>query len=238
MQPEVSIVMVGLDLWDMTKKAIEGLIFTMSQPWQLLFVNNGSSDQTREGFETIAPTWTWQYFAGYQAHNYGRTVALAHAWNRGWKMHLETSPRPEYVVFANNDIVFHQFGWWDKMKAALDDGLDLVGIQEMTWYKFRFVEGSLFAARSEVLEALQEKQGSLFDGRFKLSCEDVDLSHRFLKSGLSIGQVHGLQHDYLSHIGHATIDHKAQRGEDLYDKMHDARRELCKKWGYPEQIED
>jgi GT2 family glycosyltransferase len=141
-------------------------------------------------------------------------------------------------VFANNDIVFHKFGWWDKMKAALDNGLDLVGIQEMTWYKFRFVEGSLFAARSETLEALQIKEGRLFDGRFKLSCEDVDLSERFLRSGLSIGQVHGLQPEYLVHIGHATINHKATQGDGLYDKMHESRRELCKKWGYPEKVED
>ena len=238
MQPEVSIVMVGLDLWDMTKKAMEGLIFTMSQPWQLLFINNGSTDQTRDEFEHLAPTWTWQYFAGYKAHNYGRTVGLASAWNRGWKMHLALEPRPEYVVFANNDIVFHKFGWWDKMRQRLDGGLDLVGIQEMTWYKFRFVEGSLFAARSEVLETLQEKPGRLFDTRFRLSCEDVDLSQRFLKAGLKIGQVHDVQPSYLVHAGHATINHRSMRGDDLVTKMHQSRRELCKKWGYPEKVED
>jgi GT2 family glycosyltransferase len=98
------------------------------------------------------------------------------------------------------------------------------------------VEGSLFAARTATLLRLMEK-GRLFDPRFPLTCEDVDLSERFLRAGLKIGQVVGLQPDYLVHIGHATLSHFGPT-EDLMGKMHASRRALCAKWGYEEREVD
>lgn len=229
---QVNVIMVARDLWSMTLKAIETLIFTMSVPWQLVFINNGSQDETKDAFDGVAPTWAWQFFNGYQVHHYKRPVSLAAAWNRAWGMADQDAP---YTLFANNDIVFHQFGWWDRMQELLDGGLDLVGIQEMTWYRFRFVEGSLFAARTATFQNVEE--GKLFDTRFKLSCEDVDLSERFLRAGLKIGQATGLQPDWLVHVGHQTLNHFGAT-EDLVAKMHASRRALCKKWGYSEQVVD
>jgi GT2 family glycosyltransferase len=229
----VNVIMVSRDLWEMTRKAMETLIFTMSAPWQFIFINNGSRDETREAFEAIAPTWSWQFFNGYQAYHYSRPVSLAAAWNRAWGMR---DPNARYTLFANNDIVWHKFGWWDRMREVLDGGLDLTGIQEMTWYKFRFIQGSLFAARTDTFQKLEEK-GKLFDTRFKLSCEDVDLSERFLRAGLKIAQTHGLQPEWLVHIGHQTLQHFGAT-EDLVGRMRAARKALCKKWGYPEQVED
>lgn len=235
MKPQVNVVMVGRGLWPMTLKALEGLIFTMSAPWKLVFVDNGSEDETREQFKKIAPTWTWQHFCGYDKVFYpaGRPVSLSAAWNRAFG---KCDPDAEYTLFANNDIVFHQAGWWDRFQQLLDDGFSLVGIQEMTWHQFRFVEGSLFAARTSTFEALAEK-GKVFDQRFKLSCEDVDLSHRALKAGLKIGQAHGLQPDFLVHIGHQSLQHYGAT-EDLLTLMHAAREELCKKWDVPVQVND
>lgn len=233
MEPVVNVIMVSRDLWEMTRQALETLIFTMSAPWELIFINNGSEDETKAGFETIAPTWDWQYFAGYQVHHYKRPVSLAAAWNRAWRMRGSNA---RYTLFANNDIVFHQFGWWNRMQELLDGGLDLVGIQEMTWYRFRFVEGALFAARTSTFQNVEEN-GKLFDTRFQLSCEDVDLSERFLRAGLKIGQVVGLQPDWLVHIGHQTLNHFGA-AEDLVSRMHASRQALCRKWDYPEQVED
>lgn len=233
MQPEVNVIMVSRDLWEMTKKALETLIFTMSVPWQLIFINSGSTDETREGFEEIAPTWSWQNFSGYQVHHYKRAVSLAAAWNKAWGM---ADPSVRYTLFANNDIVFHQYGWWDQFQALLDGGMDLVGIQDMTWYRFRFIEGSLFASRTGTFKAMEEN-GKLFDNRFKLTCEDVDLSERFRRAGLKIGQVNGLQPEYLVHIGHQTLQHFGAT-EDLIGRMNASRRALCKKWGHPVRVED
>lgn len=232
-ETQVNVIMVSRDLWPMTLKALETLIFTMSKPWRLIFINNGSQDETKEQFEAIALTWAWEGFRGYSVHHYKRPVSLAAAWNRAWKMADQEAP---YTMFANNDIVFHQHGWWDHFQGMLDAGMHLVGIQEMTWYRFRFVEGSLFAARSKTFQRLEDS-GKLFDTRFKLSCEDTDLSERALRAGLRIGQVMGLQPDYLVHIGHQTLQHMSGK-EDLHKKMHASRRALCKKWGYPEQVED
>lgn len=233
MEPNVNVIMVARDLWEMTRKALETLMFTMSAPWQLIFVNNGSTDETGEGFETVAPTWTWQHYQGYQVHHYKRPMSLAAAWNKAWGL---ADPNARYTLFANNDIVFHQYGWWDRFQTAIDGGMDLVGIQEMTWYRFRFVEGSLLAAKTGTFKAMEES-GKLFDTRFKLSCEDADLSERFLRAGLKIGQVHGLQPDYLVHIGHQTLQ-RFGATEDLIGKMNASRRALCKKWGHPIQVVD
>ncbi len=231
---ETQVVMVSRDLWNMTRVALETLIFTMDSPWELIFIDNGSTDETKEQFEEIAATWHWQFFEGYRSYHYRNPVSLAAAWNRAWKMRDRAS---RYVVFANNDIVFHKFGWWQKMRYLIDGGMDLVGIQEMTWYRFRFVEGSLFAARTASFEALEMGRDRLFDTRFKLTCEDVDLSERFLRAGLKIGQAQGLQPEWLVHIGHQTLQHFGAV-EDLTDKMHASRRALCRKWGYDEKVED
>ena len=227
----VTVVMVSRGLWEMTKQALEGLIFTMSDPWDLVFINNGGDPETHEGFKEIAPSWSWNFFNGYQYHKYTRTVSLAAAWNRGYRM-----ATGDYVMFANNDIVFYQYGWWDQLKDRLVGGLDIVGIQEMTWYKFRFVEGSLFALHGATAAALDEGAGRLFDNRFKLSCEDVDLSHRALEAGLKIGQVERLQPEYLVHIGHQTIQSLAGK-EDLLPKMHASRTALCKKHGVTRMLD-
>lgn len=230
-KPVVSIVVVSRDLWDLTKQSLEGLIFTMSQPWELIFINNGSKDETKAQFEKIAPTWAWSNFVGYKVHHYTKGVSLAAAWNKGYGM-----AEGDLVLFANNDIVYYKHGWWNILRARVDAGLDLVGIQEMVWGAFRFVEGSLMVAKASTLEALKEN-GKLFDTRFQLGCEDVDLSERFLRAGLKIGQVTGLQPDYLVHIGHQTIQSLAGK-EDTLTKMHMARRALCEKYGYPEKITD
>jgi len=230
-RPVVSIIVVSRGLWDLTKQSLEGLIFTMSQPWELIFINNGSQDETKEAFEKIAPTWAWSNFMGYQAHHYKKTVSLAAAWNRAYKM-----AQGDYVLFANNDIVYYSHGWWDILRGRLDAGLDLVGIQEMTWYRFRFVEGCLMLAKRATLDALLEK-GKVFDTRFQLGCEDVDLSERFLRAGLKIGQVTGLQPNYLVHIGHQTIQSLAGK-EDTLAKMHEGRIRLCKKYGHETQVND
>ena len=231
-ESKVTVVMVSRGLWEMTKQALEGLIFTMSDPWDLVFINNGGDPETHEEFNEIAPTWAWNFFEGYQYHKYTRTVPLAAAWNRGYK-----AASGDYVMFANNDIVFYEWGWLDRFFAALEGGMSIVGIQEMVWGKFRFVEGSLFALPMTVAQALEEAGGNLFDTRFKLSCEDVDLSHRALKAGLRIGQVEGLQPQYLVHIGHQTIQSLAGK-EDPQAKMHEAREALCKKWGFDPQTGD
>jgi len=218
----------------MTRKMLEGLIFTADVPWFLHFYSNGSEDETEEEFNQIAPTWAWQNFCGYKATFRERPQSLAAAWNAALRYMPQEAP---YVLFANNDIVFHKEGWMSQMIGKLDGGLSLVGIQEMTWYRFRFVEGSLLMAPSNVLDTIKMSRYQLFDTQFKLSCEDVDLSERILRIGLDIGQL-PLQPEWLTHIGHQTINEVGRGGEDVMSKMHQSRKLLCKKYGYDMQIED
>lgn len=236
-QPLVNVIMVGRDLWPMTKKAIEGLIFTADVPWALHFFSNGSTDETVEEFNEIAPTWNWQYFCGYKFSHRDDPISLAAAWNAAYR-YMPAEWDAEFTMFANNDIVFHKAGWMSQMLERVRSGFHLVGIQEMTWYRFRFVEGSLFVARTETLERLKLSTYSVFDSQFKLSCEDVDLSERALRAGMKIGQITGLQPDYLVHIGHQTLHHVKHFESGLGEVMHESRRALCRKYGYDEKVED
>lgn len=234
MNPLLNIIMVGQDLWPMTQKALEGLIFTADVPWALHYFSNGSTDETVEAFNTIAPTWKWHYFEGYKFSHRDAPMCLASAWNEAFRrMPYEA----EFTMFANNDIVFHKAGWMSAMITLVRQGLDLVGIQEMTWYRFRFVEGSLFVARTATFEALKMSSIQIFDPKFKLTCEDVDLSERALRAGLKIGQIIGLQPEYLVHIGHQTLNHVGA-SKDVVKMMHDSRRYLCRKYGYEEKVTD
>lgn len=235
MQPRVNVIVVSRDLWQMTRTMLEGLIFTADVPWFLHFYSNGSEDETEEEFNKLAPTWVWQNFCGYKATFRERPQSLAAAWNAALR-YMPDKETP-YTLFANNDIVFHKSGWMSQMVDRIDQGLGLVGIQEMTWYRFRFVEGSLFMVPTTVLNTLKRSKYQVFDTQFKLSCEDVDLSERFLRAGLDIGQV-ALQPEWLTHIGHQTINEVGRSGENVMAKMHASRRLLCKKYGYDAQIED
>lgn len=237
MDAKLTVIVVSRDLWKMTQKCLETMIFTADVPWRLFFYSNGSVDETKQSYPPIAKTWNWQYLCGKNHRHNPKSIPLAAAWNDAYKRAMSVE-QTEYVMFANNDIEFYKPGWMSKMISMLESGLDLVGIQEMTWYKFRFVEGSLFVAKQSTLDAMSIKPGKVFDTRFKLSCEDVDLSERFLRAGLKIGQVEGLQPGHLVHIGHQTIDKFAQEDGGIIEKMHASRRVLCKKYGFDSQVED
>lgn len=233
MQPKLNVIVVSRGLWEMTRTMIVGAIFSADVPWFLHFYSNGSEDETEKEFNKVAPSWTWGDFCGYKASFREKPISLAAAWNAAYRYLPEPA---EYTMFANNDIVFHKAGWMSKMIKRLDE-VHLTGLQEMSWYRFRFIEGSLFVARTETLEVIKMGKHVLFDTDFKLSCEDVDLSERFLRAGLDIGQTHGLQPDYLVHIGHQTLN-AVGATEDTYGKMHTSRRALCRKYGYDERIID
>lgn len=237
MKPDVHVIVVARGLWEMTQKSLEGLIFTADRNWSLTFMSNGSEDKTVESFEAIAPTWSWQYFCGYKFIAMKRHEALSAAWNRCFRYGEREA---EYTIFANNDIYYHKAGWMSRLIETLEAGADLTGIQHMSWYKFAFLEGSLLAGRTETFRKLVQPgtKYKLFDTRFKLSCEDVDLCHSALMLDMSLVPTQGLQPDWLVHLGHQTINAVGQTDKKILDRMHEARRELCRKWGYEERIED
>lgn len=232
-------------LWDLTVKSINGILNTVKNfKYELIIIDNGShSPEYSMQLKGSSVLWNEMYpnVEGSRILRFDEHKRLSEAWNEGINQ-----ADGEYIVLANNDIVYHQEGWLDRMLDTFGDTIGIVGIQHMSWYKFAFVEGSLFAFPAAFRDEFNIKDDEddirkyvLFDERFELSCEDVDFNKRVQDAGYSVMQVNHppLQPTYLQHIGHQTINSLAHH-TDIVRITHQARIALCEKWGITPEIND
>lgn len=234
------------ELWDVTTRCINSLMATPDVDYELIVIDNGSHDATyAESLHTYALLWKkmqFAHFMGFRQLRFNEVVPLAKAWNEG--IHQADG---DWLMLANNDIVFFEAPWMSRMIEPFswpDRKIGVVGIQHMSWYKFAFVEGSLFVIPASFREEFNisddEDRAEIFDDQFTLSCEDVDFNHRVQMAGYEVIQVNDppLQPRFLQHLGHRTVSTLQGTRENYIKLSHQNRVRLCEKWGFPPQIVD
>jgi len=106
---ELSVVVVTWNRLPMVKKCIESVLSTTHVPFELIVVDNGSTDGTEE--------WLKERLAGENAvvvelgRNYGKGVAA----NKGFER-----ARGRYICYLDGDIVLPE-GWYEEVKSAYEE---------------------------------------------------------------------------------------------------------------------
>lgn len=228
-------------LWMLTLESIQGILNTITEQFELIVIDNGShSPSYTNELKAMSSIWGLSHpnMEGIRILRFDEHVSLAKAWNEGVRQ-----ADGDYILIANNDIIYHQKGWEKRLQDTLREGVGIVGIQHMSWAYFSFVEGSLFMFPSSFKEEFDlqpdnDEKVELFDERFEFIC-DVDFNKRVQEAGYSTVQVNSppLQPLYLQHLGHRTINTLASF-YDYVGATHEDRIKLCEKWGYDPQIND
>ena len=107
MKSLASIVIPCWNQLEFTRHCIAALMRHTRAPWELVVINNGSTDGTKD------------YFAGVQDSAPVRVTVIANATNRGFPAAINQGlqvARGEYLVLLNNDVVVTD-GWLDRLIA-------------------------------------------------------------------------------------------------------------------------
>lgn len=106
--PQVSIILLAFNHLDYTKLCVESLYrFTSHLPFELITVNNGSSDATEQFFNTLPHQKKINF-----PHNVGGDTAI----NEGLKL-----ADGKYTVFLSNDLILTPH-WLDNLLKCMEAG--------------------------------------------------------------------------------------------------------------------
>lgn len=243
------------DLWELTGKSLNGINRTADEEYEIIVIDNGSHDSRYADTLNRSSTLWGEMFPlirGIRILRFDDHVSLAKAWNTG--VHQADG---DYLMIANNDIVYHEQGWmsrmlepfsWDeeeRLNRLIENEVGIAGIQHMSWRYFAFTEGSLFVFPKRFVEELAIEDADtpypmVFDEQFTMSCEDVDFNYRVQKHGFATIQVDhpALQPHWLQHLGHRTINTLAGTDESIVNLTHENRIRLCEKWEFDPVVND
>lgn len=236
--PLTSIVIVTHNQLAFTHQCVESIRFVTDEPYELIFVDNGSTDGTVEYLRSQS-----------------NTRVIANPQNRGYpaaaNQGLQAATGSQ-ILLLNNDVVVAT-GWLRRLLTALysqpDIGLvgpcsnnapapqkieatydDLSGMDGFAWEWAKQRDGNRLVTESlggfcmlvrrEVVERI-----GLLDERFGLgTMEDDDFCLRARRAGFRAAVA---QDSFIHHIGHQTF-----RGAGIdFDKLHQKNLELFRsKW--------
>lgn len=121
----VAIIILAWNQWPLTARCLESLSNTALQRARIIVVDNGSSDGTAEQLQRMA--------AAVQVISLPENLGFVRGMNAG----IAAAPADDDVVLVNNDIVFSQPDWLDRLRDAAYDaphvgiaGCRLVGPEE------------------------------------------------------------------------------------------------------------
>lgn len=211
--PLVSIVIPVCNGIEFTKKCYDSILRHTSQPYEIIIVDNGSTDGTKEAFETISLP---------------ENVGFGGACNVGI-----TAAQGEYIVILNNDTEVTD-GWLERL--LYHDG-DLIGpvTNNSSGFQKRPVEpfGTAYEVPKLIGFCLMVKKKvfkriGLFDTQFGIgNFEDDDLCIRARRAGFKLVMA---ADTFIFHHGSQTF--KALNID--YDKlMHENWEKFKKKYGLP-----
>ena len=112
-------VMITYDRLDCTKKAFSSYIQTVSVPYSLTFVDNGSTDGTKDWLTDLA-------MSGFDVVFLDKNMYPGYATNRGWEC---VPANATFLHRADNDWAYHP-GWCDHLQRAfLNPKVGQVGLR-------------------------------------------------------------------------------------------------------------
>lgn len=201
--PQVTIVIPVWNCLDLTVQCLQALRANTDDAYEIVVVDDGSTDGTLEAMRSIP---------GIQLVSYGANRGFAHACNAGAAI-----ARGRFVVFLNNDTIPQQ-GWLGPMVAAMDRDprIGIVGSRLLypgsehvqhagvefaddgrPYHRFQFqpadtpgidvnclvpaVTAACLLTRREVLERC-----GAFDEAFRNGYEDIDFCLRVREAGYQI----------------------------------------------------
>jgi GT2 family glycosyltransferase len=112
--PDISILILALNKAAYTKRCLDSLLLSTQRPFQLVLVDNGSTDETPQLFDSFEKRAAGENITITRLRlneNLGAIVGR----NRG--MELMTG---KYWVFLDNDIVVRTRSWMEKLRAVLE----------------------------------------------------------------------------------------------------------------------
>lgn len=201
MNAKTSIVIPVCNQLGYTRICIDYLLKNTLEPFELVIVDNGSTDGTREYFNKLSEKIDIQYVQN--SRNLGPIVAL----NQGI-----TKSGGDVICTMHNDLIIFAHGWLGKLTSFIisDNAIGLVGFagrkiidkrgvvdedslvhnlqnenlnppMENTYQEVAVLDGVFIAARRDVFEKLR-----CFDEVYGLMhCYDIDISLKSIRAGYS-----------------------------------------------------
>ncbi len=199
--PSVSLVIAVYNQLRYTQQCLESIARCTDVPYELILVDNGSSDGTREFLTTL----------NVKVINNKTNLGCAKAWNQGVR-----ASKGDVIGILNNDIVLTP-GWLVKLAGFLERaGCGIVSPSaregmldyDLDSYAAEFARRCADATRSEIYGPcmlIRRKvfdQIGLFDETFSYGgCEDIDFLWRAKQAGFSVGMTGSV---LIHHFGMAT----------------------------------
>jgi GT2 family glycosyltransferase/tetratricopeptide (TPR) repeat protein len=234
-------VVLAWNAWEHTRSCLDSLRPTLGPGDQVVVVDNGSTDATRE--ELVNYPWI-DVVANDENQGFARGCNQGAATARG-----------DIIVFLNNDTIVHG-GWLDELLAPFIDpevgavgpqsngvsgpqlvedvpyvGEDVPAIGQFAEERIRAhrgrtselprLVGFCLAVRAETFRAVEG-----FDEEYPIGgFEDDDLCMKLRAAGFRLMVAHG---SYVHHAAHVTFD---LNGVDWRHHQHENQRRFQEKWG-------
>jgi GT2 family glycosyltransferase len=240
-----SIIIPCFNQLEFTRQCVAALIRHTRLPWELIAVDNGSTDGTAT------------YLAGVQDASAVRVEVITNPANRGFPAACNQgikAARGDYIVLLNNDVVITD-AWLDQLVALAksDAAIGMTGpmsnyasppqlveqvpytnMAEMhrfasrwrtehrgQWLTTSKLSGFCLLIKRRVLEAVGG-----FDERFGIGFfDDDDLAMRVTQAGFTLAVAHDL---FVHHFGSRTF---AGAGVDAEALLAENRSKFAAKWG-------
>lgn len=217
-----------------TKNFLDSLFCTTKTPFDLVVVDNASTDGTQEYLKKFEKQRDVRLIINNKNNGFG------YGHNRAFEL-----CKTKYIVPMNNDIVLPQYFIDRAFQTALSHpeykqlgAMQKKNVEEtnkLTTKEFTpeiftikapqdFVSGSFFIAERDLINSV----GGLFDERFEIGfCEDVDLSWRLGIEQHKLGYISNL---YYTHFGNTTFDNNADKILSKKTYYIENTKRLLNKW--------
>ena len=130
MDPMISVVVLTHNKAACTRRCLGSLLQTRYAPWELVVVDNGSTDGTREWLESFRGEADQAGVAVTLVFNDGN-IGCSTARNQGL-----ARARGAHVAFLDNDVALRKRNWLERLRAALDAQADAAMIGPKLVYPY------------------------------------------------------------------------------------------------------